>query len=206
MIDSTKIAGRPPGGHLDELTAMLIADGEPVAAPLADHATTCAICAALVAAFRVEGSALASTFALDDDELGRLRQAGVPGQVAAVTGGRAQYLFQPLQQDTPASLLAMLIVAIAGYVGWLFAPPVLLAGFELARRSGAATIAAQVVTGWVLTMLWSLWNVFRAVEQLRVLDAPALPMLALAVLTWVAIWLMPQRLAGPQTAPVAEGM
>ncbi|MEJ7664512.1 MAG: hypothetical protein WKG07_35860 [Hymenobacter sp.] len=92
----------------------------------------------------------------------------------------------------------MLVTAIAGYFGWILAQPALELSLDIAGRSGALTIMAQYLTSWAFRLLWAFWDVFQAVEALRLLNAPALPLFFLAILAWLAMWLMPQPiLQGP---------
>ncbi|HEX2033410.1 MAG TPA: hypothetical protein VHS99_04430 [Chloroflexota bacterium] len=183
--------GREPDGHLDDVTAMRLADGERVAPPAASHATRCVLCASLVAAFRVESQALASAFSLDDAELRFLSQAQVPAQVASVASGRAQFSFLHVPRDTPASLLPILLVATGGYIVWWFAQPLLATALSLARRSGVTDVAVQYVTSQAFNLLWFLWSAFLAIGEVQLLHQPTVPLLVIAVLTWLAMWLMP---------------
>lgn len=180
-----------PDVHLDELTAMRLADGEPVGLPVTSHAARCRLCTALVSAFRSETVALTGAMALDEIELTTLRRAHVPGQVAALASVRVDPV-PAVQRDTPASLLAMLVTAVAGYFGWLLAQPALELSLDIATRSGALTIVAQYLTSWAFRLVWAFWDVFQTVEAMRLLNAPALPLFFLAILAWLAMWLMPR--------------
>lgn len=181
-----------PDVHLDELTAMRLADGEAVGLPVTSHAARCRLCTALVSAFRSETAALTSAMALDETELTTLLQARVPGHLAALASGHAVGPVPDVQRDTPASLLAMLATAIVGYFGWILAQPALEFSLDIARRSGALTIVAQYLTNWAFRLVWAFWDVFQTVEALRLLNAPALPLFFLAILAWLAMSLMPQ--------------
>jgi len=197
-------AAAPPaaaggGGHLDELEAMLLADGQPVDAPLARHAAACGHCTDLIAAFRSEGAALIATLALDASELAFLTAAGLPGQVASkIVRARAAGA-----ADSPATLLAMLITALAAYGGWLLAQPIMATGLDVAERSGAVNVATRLATEWFVGLFLAFWAALDAVASLPLMDNPALPLALVALLAWLAIWL-PSRLpvAAPQRAAV----
>jgi hypothetical protein len=182
--------------HLDELAAMRLADGEPVDPPLARHARGCDLCAAFVAALRDEGLFLNSALTLDASELTILAQARLPAQVAAMASAApVMHPFlatQPVQRDSPATLVAMLITALAGYVGWLLAQPMLAGAMEIARRSGAATVATRWLADWVFNLLWTFLSFFNTVQSLRLLENPTLPLALLAVLAWLALAILPQ--------------
>jgi hypothetical protein len=177
------------GGHLDDLEAMLLADGQPVDSPRATHAAACGHCRALIAAFRSEGAALIASLALDASELAFLAAAALPGQVATkIVRSRAI----AGTADSPATLLAMLITALAGYGGWLLAQPVLNAGLEVAERSGAVNVAARMATELLVGLLLAFWTAVGALTSLPLVDNPALPLALVAVLAWLAIWLAPR--------------
>src|SRR5262245_40291462 len=181
----------PPGasggeGHLDDLEAMLLADGQPVDPPVARHAAACGHCTALIAAFRSEGAALIASLALDASELAFLTAAGLPGQVATkIARARAT------GADSPATLLAMLITALAGYGGWLLAQPLLATGVDVAERSGAVNVATRLATEWAVGLLLAFWATVDAVSTFPLVDNPALPLALVALLAWLAIWLAP---------------
>jgi hypothetical protein len=187
---------KPPDGHLDELAAMRLADGEPVDPLLAHHAERCDLCAAFVSALRDEGLFLNSALALDASELAILAQAQLPAQVAALAAAAPGLhpfpATQPIQRDSPATLVAMLITALAGYIGWLLAQPMLAAGLEFARRSGAATVATRWLADWVFNLLWTFLGFVNIVQSLRLLDNPTLPLALLAVLAWLALAILPR--------------
>jgi hypothetical protein len=166
---------------------MLLAEGQPVDPPLARHAAACGHCTALIAAFRSEGAALIASLALDASELAFLTAAGLPGQVASrIVRGRAAGA-----ADSPATLLAMLITALAGYGGWLLAQPLVAAGAEVAERSGAINVATRLATEWIVGLFLALWATIDAVAALPLVDNPALPLALVALLAWLAIWLAP---------------
>jgi hypothetical protein len=171
---------------------MRLADGQPVDPPLARHAAGCGLCAALVSAFRDEGLSLRAALILDEAELAFLATAGLPARVAS------RVPFLAVQRDSPATLLAMLITALAGYAGWLLAQPVVGAGMDLAERSGVGVVATRVVTDWLIGLLFTLWDVLSTAGAMTVLQNPALPLALVALLAWLAIWLGP-RLSLPAT-------
>jgi len=174
-----------PGAHLDELAAMCLADGQPVAPPLARHARGCGLCTALVDAFRSEGVALSGALALDEAELAFLRRASLPPHVAARAPAWG------VTRDTPATLLAMLVVALVGAFAWTLVQPLVGAAVDLAQRSGALAVATGLVTDWLLGLLFTVLQVFSAAETVRLLQNPALPLALLSALALLAIWLGP---------------
>ncbi len=209
-LDQSQPSARPdvqadvhPDVHLDEVAAMRLADGEPVDARLTGHAARCPLCAALISTFRDEAVVLSASVSLDETELSALLRAQVPARVASLVSGPAAVPFPDVQRDTPASLLAMLITATVGYFAWLLAQPTLEAGLDIVRRSGALTIAAQYLANWAFALMWTFWDVFQAVESLRLLEAPALPLFFLAFLAWLAIWLVPHPASVARVAPSA---
>jgi hypothetical protein len=182
---ATPPAAAGDGGHLDELEAMLLADGQPVDTPLARHAAACGRCTDLVAAFRSEGAALIASLALDASELAFLTAAGLPGQVASkIVRARAVGT-----ADSPATLLAMLITALAAYGGWLLAQPIMATGLDVAERSGAVNVATRLATEWFVGLFLAFWAAVDAVSALPLVDNPALPLALVALLAWLAIWL-----------------
>ena len=183
---SDPFAPTPGGAHLDDLAAMLLADGEVVAPATAAHAAACEVCGARVAAFRAEAATLSASLALDEDELAFLLRAQVPQAVATLVSGAAA---PPVARDSPASLLAMLALAAAGYAGWLLAQPLVDGVIEAGRRAGLTSLAAQALAAWFIAAAQVVWAAVEAGQGWLVVDSPHLPMLALALVAWVAVWL-----------------
>ncbi|HEX2516206.1 MAG TPA: hypothetical protein VH257_15970 [Chloroflexota bacterium] len=187
----------PPGSqpqsqsqpHLDELAAMLLADGQPVDPPAARHAASCGLCTALVSAFRNEGRSLTSALSLDEADLAFLAGAGLPARVCA-RAGRIPLLEG--QRDSPATLLALLLTALAGYGLWLLALPGFNDALSLAQRSGAVAVGTRMLTDWLIGLLIAFWGIFTAVDALPFLQNPALPLTLVALVAWLAIWLGPR--------------
>jgi len=187
------------GGHLDEFEAMLLADGQPVDTPLARHAAACGRCTDLVAAFRSEGAALIASLALDASELAFLTAAGLPGQVATkIVRARAAGT-----ADSPATLLAMLITALAAYGGWLLAQPIMATGLDVAERSGAVNVATRLATESLVGLFLAFLATVDAVSSLPLVDNPALPLGLVALLAWLAIWLSSRLPVGAQQRAAA---
>jgi hypothetical protein len=178
---------QPP--HLDDLAAMLLADGQPVDPPTARHAASCGLCTALVSAFRDEARSLTSALTLDEADLAFLSRAGLPALVCA----RARRI--PLlegQRDSPATLLALLLTAVACYGVWLLALPLISDAFSVAERSGAVAVGTRILTDWLIGLLITFWGIFTAADALRLLQNPALPLTLVALVAWLAIWLGPR--------------
>jgi hypothetical protein len=197
--DDVAGARERPDEHLDELAAMRLADGESVDPPLARHARRCDLCATFVSALRDEGLFLNAALALDPSELTALAQAQLPAQVAALASAAPVAppvllpfpATQPIQRDGPATLVAMLITAFAGYIGWLLAQPMLAGALEIARSTGAATVATRWLAEWVFNLLWASLAFLDTVQSLHLLENPTLPLALLAVLAWLALAILP---------------
>jgi hypothetical protein len=185
---------------VDDLTAMMLADGEQFPAA-ASHAAACTFCAGRIAALRAEAAILAGALALDGEELAFLREAQVPARVeawAAVPFGR------PLAKrwETPGLLLATLAVVAAGATGWQIATSMLAAGAEVAGGAGGTALLAALVAGWALDLVRLLWQGAITVSALPVVESPTLPLLVMAAILWIALAIAP-RLAPTRTASAA---
>jgi hypothetical protein len=191
MVD-TRIERRVwAGGHLDELEAMLLADGMPVPADAAQHAATCAACAAQVSLLRTEADALHRALALDEEEHAFLFQSRLPERVAALARTAPAWDEADVRWGTAPFGFA-LIALLAGYVGWLAAAPLLGSGLDLARRSGVTTLIVQRLLDALIWLVQSLWSAVALAAQTPLVGSPALSALGMAVVAWLAIWLLPR--------------
>jgi hypothetical protein len=179
------------GEHLDDLVAMTLADGEALPGAAA-HAAGCAFCAGRVAAFRVEAATLSRLVALDADELAFLEAAQLPTRMVAWAA--APPFARPFAQrwETPGLLLATLVVAAAGALGWQTATSLLASVMETARAAGASAVIANLVAGWAVALIQLLWQGVIAIGDLPAIDTPALPLLALAAIMWLTLGLAPR--------------
>ncbi len=175
---------------MDELAAMLLADGQPLPAA-ADHVATCPLCAGRIAALRAEAAMFASALALDAEELAFLQAAQVPARVAAWS---AVPFGRPLAKrwETPGLFLATLAVVAAGAVGWQVATSTLAASVAVAGGAGGTALVANLLAGLMLDLVRLLWQAAPTVTTLPAIDSPALPMLALAVMLWLVLALAPR--------------
>jgi hypothetical protein len=202
MIDPhSRASFGEPGGHpgqsehLDELAAMLLADGE--AQPQAErHVAGCAACAARVAAFRAEAGALATSFALDLEEatfvetlLPRRAALWVPAPPRRAGAGNL----------APATLLASTLI-LAAAIGWQAATGLLVAAYDAASRAGATALVADTVMGWAIEGARAGWAALDALSDAPLIASPAVPLLALAALLWAALVLMPRSAQRPASA------
>jgi hypothetical protein len=96
------------------------------------------------------------------------------------------------QRDSPATLLALLLTALAGYGLWLLALPGINDVLSLAQRSGAVAVGTRMLTDWLIGLLFTFWGIFTAVDALPFLQNPALPLTLVALVAWLAIWLGPR--------------
>jgi hypothetical protein len=200
MTESPAPDERPEQSHIDELTAMLLADGEPVPAPAAAHAAACAPCTARVAAFRAEAGRLVAGFALDDGEATFLRRAALPQRVAALADAEGARVRRAPREGV-AALAVFVAAALAGSFGWLATAPLVRDGYEIARRLGATALVAQVVSGWAIAGARAAWDVLAVAGRAPLLGEPAIPLLALALLTWLALAIvLPPRPGTPAGA------
>lgn len=184
--------------HLDDIMVMLLADGEPVAPPVAAHAIACQTCSARVDAWRAEATAWRGVFALDEGELAFLLEARVPQQVASLTSGSARA--QVVDREGLLPLVAVVAVVATGYAGWLLAQPLVAAAGELARRVGLTSLAAQALTGWAIGLAQTSWNALRMVKGAGLLDAPQVPLLVLALFIWSVLSLLARPSVRAETA------
>ena len=186
-------------GHLDDVAAMMLADGERLP-DAAAHVSACPACAARVAAFRSEADALAGSLALDPDETAFLQAAALPARVAAWAplpmAGRAALA---RRWESPATMAAVVALAATGTFGWQLGSTLLAAGLDTASRAGATAVAADLAMGWIIALARLAWAALDAIARLPLIDSPALPLLALTASLWVLLVLMP-RPAAAQTA------
>jgi hypothetical protein len=177
--------------HLDDLAAMRLADGEAVSPAAQQHAAACAVCSALVAGFRQEAAAFAGAFALDADECAVLAAARLPQRLAAFVAQSPWA--QPLpQRESPASLAAIVAVAIGGYAGWWALTSAAEPYVRAAQDLGLGSIALQVLGTLLIRFFVLLWQVAAAAAELPWVEAPALPALLTALLALIFFWMTPR--------------
>ena len=93
----------------------------------------------------------------------------MPARVCA-RAGRAPLLEG--QRDSPATLLALLLTALAGYGVWLLALPGSTTPSAVAERSGAVAVGTRMLTDWLIGLLIAFWAIFTAVDALPLLQNP----------------------------------
>jgi hypothetical protein len=201
--------GLPARDHLDDLTAMRLADGEPIPEGTAAHVADCLACRGRVATFRADGVALASALALDESDLAFLFRAQLPVQAAVLAAaprlapsGEVLLSDGSVARDTPATLAAILAVSAAGYAGWVAAGSVLAPWFGAARQLGLTSMAAQFVASILFDFALALWRGFQMLAGQPWIESPTLPVLVLALLTWAAVAFLP--LTGRSAAAEAQ--
>jgi hypothetical protein len=180
-----------PRGHLDDLAAMRLADGETVSPAAQQHAAACAVCSALVSGFRQEAAAFAGAFALDADECAVLAAARLPQRIAAFVAQSPWA--QPLpQRESPASLAAIVAVATGGYAGWWVLTSAAAPYVRAAQDLGLGSIALQLLGTLLIRFFVLLWQVAAAAAEQPLVQAPALPALLTALLALVFFWMTPR--------------
>jgi hypothetical protein len=63
---------------------------------------------------------------------------------------------------------------------------------ETARQAGLTALVANVAAGWAVALVQWLWQATMAIAELPGIDTPALPLLALAAMLWLALGLAPR--------------
>lgn len=177
--------------HLDDLEAMLLADGEPHPTVWDTHVAACDACARVVAALRGDSQFLRDSLALDQQDLRFLASAALPARVA-------DQAMLASQEEQPLSLWGALFTVLlgtgAGYAGWIIAAPLLAAGFEAARWSGATALLARVVAGWAIWLVQQTWLFLMHDGTLATVNALAVPALAVVAMAGLV------ALAAPRAA------
>jgi hypothetical protein len=188
MPNAAGVAGdfHPGGEHVDEVTAMRLADGAAVPEGAAAHAAGCRRCAALVAALRAEAQSLFAALALDADEVAFMLGAALPALTPRMVEREAARVAR--EQRRNVVLFGMAVVALlVVYALWLVVSATLGSGLDLARRAGLTAAVARAVAGGSITVAQSLWNAVDLAVRAPLLDAPALPLLAVAGAMWLAL-------------------
>ncbi len=196
------VPAAPPGTHgehLDDLTAMMLADGERLASPAA-HAASCRVCAARIADFRAEAGALARAFALDVEEAALLAASRLPARLAAWNGAVSGRLALAQRWETPAVLIAAIAVAATGTLGWQLTSSLMATGLDTASRAGATAVLANALMGWLIAFAQFAWSAIDTVTQLPAIDSPALPLLAITAVLWALLVLIPRPAPAARTA------
>jgi hypothetical protein len=185
--DDRSAARGGAAGHLDELTLLLLAEGEPVEGDSAAHAAACSVCSARVAAFRAEALVLGDSFALAPDELAFLHAAALPEQIASRVEADA------VAQGSLVSLLWWILPFLLGYLGWLFALPYFADALDLVRDAGGLTLALTFLTDAAISATDLFASLIEGVSAVPGFGAPVLALSFLAAVTWVALLAAPRR-------------
>jgi hypothetical protein len=201
-MDAMGTHGEDSGGapasrqHPDELTLLLIADGEVAEGAELAHVAGCEVCTSRIAAFRAEAEALRGVLALDATELTFLAAAALPGQLAA----RAEAARRAAQREQRLGFLGLLGAAALGYGGWLLAVPLLAQLIELGRRAGSAAWLAGMAASAAWWLMDTLASAVEAASTVPGFGAPLLTLSIMAGLTWLALLVS----AGRQEERLAE--
>ena len=158
----------------DELTLDLwLANALPAseAASIADHVRTCATCQAVTQAIEAFGADLHGALALDADE-----SAYVTSLNLAATWRSAA-----AESDLAWGWL-VLGGAVAGFVAWMVAAPLVGSAVSLALLVGVGTVVLNALLGLLLGVGQALFDFTR--QPALGLTQPLLALLALAVLFW----------------------
>lgn len=191
-ITPTRPSAESP--HPDELTLLLIADGEAAPPDAAAHVARCDACGARVAALRTEAASLCAALALAPEEVEFLLAAALPRRLAtraSVAAGGWRSV---------AGLLWIFLPMAVAYAGWLAVLPVIDGWLDLARRSGVTVVLTSAATSLALRAADAYASLVEAASLVPGFSAPLLSLSLLAALTWLALSLSSRRALATEAA------
>jgi hypothetical protein len=187
MDRSRPTPGSAAGEHLDELTLLLMADGEPVEASQAAHAEACPLCRGRLAALRADAATLTHSLRLTPNELAFLFAAALPERLAA------QVVPSRVREGSLRALLWWIFPFAFGYAGWLLTEPFAAQMLDFARQAGGTTIALSFLTEAALAVAGTFASVVEGASTVPGFNAPLVTLSALAGLTWLLLLVAPRR-------------
>lgn len=168
------------GEHLDDLAAMRLADGEPVAPEAAAHVAACTACAARVAAWRRETETLHSFLELDAAEAATLDQAALPRRLEAQAA-------VAVRLESLGWLAAIGFALATGLLGWTFVAALAAPLLSALGNVGGWGLVLGLVAGRLPAFAQAAWQAILATGHLPVVQVPELTSAMLALLLWAAL-------------------
>ena len=180
-------------GHLDDLAAMRLADGEAAGAQHAAHVAACPVCRAIVDTFRTESAQLAQAFQLEESDMAALLSAALPQRVAARAIELGAVPAMAAKRDVAGLALGAAVAGAMAALGWQAAAGALIPGMAGAPWSNLPATVASMLVGWMIAVVRFGWVALQAIDQIPFVDTPAIPVLAVTVVVFAIAALLPVR-------------